>query len=323
MCRGLSLTIMKTQRPHELNSFPGPRTASRAISLGILGLLFALLLVPQEGFANKLTTKKKKITVTVGADCGTGVSLSNGTSGNALCASYPQSAVGMLRAHLGESIEIEAVLQYSGDPKETPPVGIKYVSSVAGRKVYDPCSTGKLMAWGALAGMNHTPLGAEGLPPGCAEALNTGDPPATDDQSAPAGSGAVPSANSEPATDIAQNTVPVSSNTVPASSRFIKGVPQCATTQYQTQGVATLWIVNSCNIAVTVQLTSDSGNAWGQTDVGPSSRAAFAEAGIGYNPRTDGVLHLFTCPKGSDPVMPNGKPFWSRNYKGEFTCLLP
>jgi hypothetical protein len=314
---------MKTQRPRELNPFPGPRTASKAILLGIFGLLFALLLVPQEVFANKLTTKKKKITVTVGADCGTGVSLSSGPSGNTLCASYPQNAVGMLRRHLGESIEIEAVFQYSGDPKSTPPVGIKYVSRVAGTKVYDPCSTGNLMAWGALAGMNHTPLGAEGLPPGCAEEMNAGLPPATDQQSTPSGSEAVASTSSETSTGIYQNTAPaapgIAQNITPGSSRLIKGVPQCTTTQYQTQGVATLWIVNRCNIAVTVKLTSDSGNAWGQMDVGPSSRAAFSEGGIGYSPR-DGTLHLFTCPKGSQPVLPNGNPWISNNYRGEYTC---
>jgi len=232
--------------------------------------------------------------------------------------------VGMLRAHMGERIEIEAVLQYSGDPKETSPVGIKYVSRVAGRKVYDPCSTGKLMMWGALAGMNHTPMGAEGLPPGCAEAMNAGFPPATDEQSTPSGSESVTSASSEPATHIYQNTAPpapsIAQNTAPASSRFIEGLPQCTTTQYETQGVATLWIVNRCNVAVTVELTSDSGNTWGQTDVGASSRTAFAEAGIGYNPYKDGTLHLYTCPKGSQPVQPNGNPWLPRNYRGEYTC---
>jgi hypothetical protein len=274
--------------------------------------MFTLLAAPQYGFA-KVTAKKKKMTVTVGADCGAGVSLSDGASGNALCASYPPNAIGMLREHLGQSIEIEAVFQYSGDPKNTPPVGIRTVTRVAGAKVFDPCSNGKSIMWGALAGLSGTPAGAAGLPPGCAESLDAGaTPPVDDASSAPSSAGEAVSTSSEPATAIAPNVA----GSLP---RFINGLPQCARTQYENQG-ATLWIVNSCNIAVTVELTSDSGNTWGQVDVGPSNRTAATIFGIGYSPRNDGTVYLFTCPKGSQPVLPNGSPFLARNYKGQFTC---
>jgi hypothetical protein len=285
-------------------------------SIRIVGIatitLFALLAAPQYDFA-KVTTKKKKITVTVGADCGAGVSLSEGTSGNALCASYPKNAIGMLHEHVGQSIEIEAVFQYSGDSKDTPPTGIRTVTRVAGVKVYDPCSAGKSIMWGALAGLSGTPIGGAGRPPGCAESLGVGATPEVDDSSsAPPSAGTAVAMSTERATAIAPNVAN-------ASSRFTSGVPQCTRTQYENQG-ATLWIVNSCNIPVTVEMTSDSGNTWGQVDVGPNNRVAASIIGIGYSPQKDGTIYLFTCPKGAQPVLPNGNAFLARNYKGQFTC---
>jgi len=128
--------------------------------------LFAALATPQCVFA-KRATKKKTVTVTVGADCGNGISLSVGASGNTLCASYPPNAIGMLRQHEGQSIQVEAVFEYPGAPKSTAPNGILRVTKVAGTKVYDPCSTSNSIIWG-LAGRT-------GLPPGCAESLQTGD----------------------------------------------------------------------------------------------------------------------------------------------------
>jgi hypothetical protein len=101
--------------------------------------------------------------------------------------------------------------------------------------------------------------------------------------------------------------------------QYVRGLSQCTRTQYENQG-GTLWIVNNCNVPVTVQLTSDSGNTWGQVDVSPNNRAAASMMGMGYNPRKDGTVYLFTCPKGSQPVLPNGSFFLARNYKGQFTC---
>jgi len=174
--------MTQARTPRRLNSFPRPRSTSYSTLLGALGLMIALLSFPQYSFA-KVNTKKKKMIVTVGADCGAGISISAGTSGNALCASYPKNAIELLREHLGESIEIEAVFQYSGDPKNDPPTGVRSVTRVAGAKVYDPCSTGKSIMWGALAGLSGTPAGAAGLPPGCAESLDVGADPAPNDSS--------------------------------------------------------------------------------------------------------------------------------------------
>jgi hypothetical protein len=108
------------------------------------------------------------------------------------------------------------------------------------------------------------------------------------------------------------------SNTPNSSSRFISGLPQCARTQYENRG-ASLWITNSCNVAVTVEFTSDSGNTWGETSVGPGNRAEVRTMGM-YDPRKDGTVYLFTCPKDSQPVQPNGDPLPLRNYKGTSTC---
>jgi hypothetical protein len=101
--------------------------------------------------------------------------------------------------------------------------------------------------------------------------------------------------------------------------QYVQAVQQCARTQYENQG-ATLWVVNSCNIAITVEFTSDSGNTWGQVDVGPSHRTAVSTIAMGYSPQKDGTVYLFACPKGSQPVLPNGSYFLARNYKGQFRC---
>ncbi len=307
----------------------------RTIGIAVI-TLFVLLVSPQYGFA-KTTAKKKKMTVTVGADCGGGVLVSDGTSGNVLCAVYPQNALGMLREHVGQSIEIEALFLYSGDPKTTSPTGIRSITKVAGAKVNDPCSTGKLIMWGALAGFSGTPVAATGLPPGCAESLDTGAAP-TEDGASAAPSGQETNAAMDASTSSTDDNTPVASsnleidaaadnqtvtatpqNAASSSARFTNGVPQCTRTEYENSN-ATLWIVNSCDIAVTVELTSDSGNTWGQRDVGPNNRTAATVFGIGYSPQKDGRVYLFTCTKGSQPVLPNGSPFLSRNYKGQFTC---
>jgi hypothetical protein len=120
------------------------------------------------------------------------------------------------------------------------------------------------------------------------------------------------------------SNVTVYNNTNQSSSnsqgpQYVQGLSRCTRTQYDNQG-GTLWIVNNCDIPVTVQLTSDSGNTWGQVDVSPNNRTAAFTMGIGYSPQKDGTVYLFTCPKGSQPVLPNGSPFLARNYKGQFTC---
>jgi hypothetical protein len=142
----------------------------------------------------------------------------------------------------------------------------------------------------------------------------------------PPGSGDVGQSSQEvQGSSIARNlNVTVDNNTnQPRSNsqgpQYIQGLSQCTRKQYESQG-GILWIVNNCNVSVTVQLTSDSGNTWGQVDVSPNNRAAASTMGMGYSPRKDGTVYLFTCPKGSQPVLPDGSPFLARNYKGQFTC---
>jgi hypothetical protein len=93
-------------------------------------------------------------------------------------------------------------------------------------------------------------------------------------------------------------------------------VPQCTRTLYDS---GDLWIVNSCNIAVVVEFTSDSGNTWGTTNVGPSNRVMVESMGF-YDPRKDGTVYLFACPSESTAEMPNGSPWLPGNYKGQYTC---
>jgi hypothetical protein len=75
----------------------------------------------------------------------------------------------LVSRHIGERIEVEADFIYSGDPKNSQPDSIVRVTKIAGKKVYDPCSTGNAMMWGALAGMGSVPMS---LPPGCQESID-------------------------------------------------------------------------------------------------------------------------------------------------------
>ena len=104
-----------------------------------------------------------------------------------------------------------------------------------------------------------------------------------------------------------------------AAQTYVRGLNQCTRTQYD-PSVAALYVVNNCNVAVYVGMTSDSGNFWGATDVGPNNRAMVTTFGMGYSPRTDGTVWLFTCPHGDTPVMMNGSAWMPHNYRGEYTC---
>jgi hypothetical protein len=41
-----------------------------------------------------------------------------------------------------------------------------------------------------------------------------------------------------------------------------------------------------------------------------------------YDPRTIGTIHLFACPKGSLPVLPNGNGMFGTTYAGEYICRV-
>lgn len=146
----------------------------RFTSLPMWGAVLALLLIvtfPQASFAR--TTKKKKVTITVeqDANCPFGISVSDESlADHALCVpNYPGGAAGLVSRHMGEKIELEADFLFPGDPKTTQPSGIMRVTKVAGKKVYDPCSTGNAIMWGAMLGVSG---GAASLPPGCQESID-------------------------------------------------------------------------------------------------------------------------------------------------------
>jgi hypothetical protein len=107
-----------------------------------------------------------------------------------------------------------------------------------------------------------------------------------------------------------------------AAQTYVRGLNQCTRTQYESNNAA-LYVVNNCNVAVYVGMTSDSGNFWGGTNIGPDSRAMVSTFGMGYNPRRDGTVWLFTCPQGDTPVMTNGGAWMPNNYRGEYTCQQP
>ena len=104
-----------------------------------------------------------------------------------------------------------------------------------------------------------------------------------------------------------------------AAQTYVRGLNQCTRTQYESNNAA-LYVVNNCNVPVYVGMTSDSGNFWGGANIGPDSRAMVSTFGMGYSPRRDGTVWLFTCPQGDTPVMPGGNASMPNNYRGGYTC---
>jgi hypothetical protein len=104
-----------------------------------------------------------------------------------------------------------------------------------------------------------------------------------------------------------------------AAQTYVRGLNQCTRTQYESNNAA-LYVVNNCNVPVYVGMTSDSGNFWGGANIGPDSRAMVSTFGMGYSPRRDGTVWLFTCPQGDTPVMPGGSASMPNNYRGGYTC---
>src|SRR5258708_16708860 len=83
------------------------------------------------------------------------------------------------------------------------------------------------------------------------------------------------------------------------ASAAAQEVSQCTRTSYE---AGNLWIVNSCSVPVTVKFTSDSGNTYGHTDIGPDHRAMVSAPGVGYEPRRPGAVHPFTSPRPPLPL---------------------
>jgi hypothetical protein len=121
----------------------------------------------------------------------------------------------------------------------------------------------------------------------------------------------------------AQDYLAAQSATPPSQTgERTQGVANCTHTLYDAKS-ANLWIVNTCDIPLTVAMTSASGNISGQRDVAANTKAVATSMALGYKPRRDGRVYLFPCPKGYEPVLPNGNPLPARNYKGSFMCARP
>ena len=102
-------------------------------------------------------------------------------------------------------------------------------------------------------------------------------------------------------------------------AHYTRPIPQCAHSQWDQTG-ATFYIVNSCNIRITVIFDSD-GEMWGETTIQAGERQA-QEINGAFSPTRQGVVSLFACPNDSQPVMPNGEQIWNRHYHGNYTCYV-
>jgi hypothetical protein len=112
-----------------------------------------------------------------------------------------------------------------------------------------------------------------------------------------------------------------SSAAPPSGNRYITPTTRaCVRTEYLN---GSLFMINGCNVAVTNEFTSDSGNTWGQGDLAAGQRSQATMMGMGYNPNTDGTVYNFSCPQGDQPVMPNHSAWIPHNYKGPFLCHVP
>jgi hypothetical protein len=128
-----------------------------------------------------------------------------------------------------------------------------------------------------------------------------------------------PPAYTPPPYPVSTSNAPQPPTAPSTTSSRVQSLGHCVGTQYES---GTLWLVNSCGVAVYVEVTSDSGSAWGAADVGPSSRAAFSVMGMGYDPKRDGRVWTFVCPQGSVAKMPDGNGWLPHNYKGSFFCSV-
>lgn len=102
-------------------------------------------------------------------------------------------------------------------------------------------------------------------------------------------------------------------------THYTRPIPQCAHYEWDQTG-ATFYIVNSCNIKITVIFDSD-GQMWGETTIQPGVRQADEILGA-FNPRQQGVISLFACPNDAQPVMPNGQQIWNTHYHGSYSCYV-
>jgi hypothetical protein len=281
----------------------------------LIGTVVALSLVASLPAYAKATKKQFRARVEVNSLCDIqshgfiGIALTDVDNPNQdLCVSAGYNnadLITIIRGLVGETVEVEGKVSYWGDHPGIPNYIFAF-TKVAGTKMSkyklkSACPTSVYIAASLSGGVSQ-------LPPECGGPQSTGTGAGEESSTTPSSPGASsPTETSAPTTG------------APVTSHFIDGIPQCTRTQYESRD-ASLYVLNTCNTAVTVVMTSDSGNFWGQLDVSPNSHTAATNLGIGYSPRKDGGVYLFTCPRGSQPVLPNGSAWIPKNYKGQYTC---
>jgi hypothetical protein len=278
----------------------------------VAAICFALLTLTYQAFAGKKVEFNATVRADVACELGYRIVHVNKKKGatDEYCAIGPKAAALYLEQNVDKEVNIkghDGIQTHDGDQ-----VLVLWIDKVGGTKVpdYNPCqiSTASAILGGIGAGLGGQ---MPQLPPGC-----TG---VGDSSQSEANSG-VPAAQDTGST---QSDYPSQQGIQQSVEQtYDRGLNQCTRTQYD-PSVAALYIVNSCNVAVTVDFTSNSGNAWGEANIGPNSRGSVATFGMGYDPRRDGAVWLFTCPKGDTPVMPGGNPWMSHNYRGDYLCLHP
>jgi hypothetical protein len=273
-------------------------------------LILVLLSLAPLAFAGKKVEFNAEIHQDITCELGYRV-YNTGSKGkvNDYCIIGPKGAAGYLAQNVGNKVNIKGHdgIQNKGNGD----FQVLWVNSIAGHKVKDddPCN---VSGWKVILTAGAT------LPPQCTQI--TPLPEDTTAQSAPADSSPAqydpPVYNAPEKAQVQQQPYPQQQQQ--QANHYVEGYPQCVVHEYQTNG-GTTYLINRCNMALTVKWTSDSGVSWGQTDIGPNARVMIASAGIGYS-RRDGNIWTFACPAGTQPVDVNGSPWLPNNYKGGYRC---
>lgn len=275
-----------------------------------ISVCLTVLALTYQAFAGKKVEFNATVRADISCELGyriTHVDKKNGSTAE-YCAIGPKAAAPYLEKHVGKEVNIKG---HDGTQVQSrTQILVLWINGVAGEKVkdYDPCRVSTVLT--ILAGVaGQMPP----TPPGCGGDEPSSQPNADSAAETP---GQVVYAGEQTNSGVAnsqQTPAPV------PSAHYVDGVPQCTRTQYEYQG-GSLFVVNSCNIGITAVMTSDSGNFWGQIDVGPNNRNEATAFGIGYSPRRDGSVYLLTCPKGSQPMLPGGDFSIPHNYRGLYRC---
>lgn len=212
----------------------------------------------------------------------------------------PMDTISRLKDHMGQQIEVEAqYMWYNGNNPKDHPDKIGHFKKIAGNKTPNQ-NAGQGYA---IAGAMIAAAGGNAVP--------VQQPTAT-----------YPSSDTTSSTPASQYP----NNTSGSQNHLVAGLRQCTSTQWDAN-VAALYVVNRCNVPVYVGFTSVSGQFWGGANMGPNSRSLVSTFGMGYDPKRDSTVWLYTCPQYDTPMIPNGTPNGSsdmpHNYNGECSCYQP